>query len=1133
MKCPECQFDNREGAKFCKKCGAKLNLICPQCSTLLTPDSLFCDECGHNLSKSKEAPPIDAPAPPEASPTTAKSGILATAPAAEAHAVDAERRQLTVMFCDLIGSTRLSARLDPEDLREVVRSYQKTAAEVIQGFDGHIAQYLGDGLLVYFGYPKAHEDDAHRAVRAALGIVEAMGALNSRLRSEEGVELAVRLGIHTGPVVVGEIGAGGRHEQLALGETPNIASRLERLAAPNTVVISAMTRRLVEGAFVLKELGCQCLKGMPEAIEVSQVLGPVVTRIDEEDAATGIVTTLVGRDEEIGLLLRRWQQSKEGFGQVVLINGEPGIGKSALADVIRQQVAKEGYTRATYRCSPYHTNSALYPVTTHLQRLWRWERDDSPAEKLSKMEQTLQTTSLPLKEVVPLFAALFSLPLPEERYPPLGLTPQQEKQQTQDALTAWLLEEAERQPMLVVYEDLHWADPSTIENISLLVEQVPTAPMLAVLIFRPQFVPPWPNRSHMTPITLNRLERPQVEAMIMQMAGGKALPAEVLHYIVTRTDGVPLYVEELTKMLLESDLLREEADHHALAGSLSGLAIPATLQDSLMARLDRLPMVREVAQLGAVLGREFAYEMLKALAAVEESTLQERLGQLVNAELLYQRGRPPNARYIFKHALIQDAAYGSLLKRTRQQYHQQIARMLEEEFPETVETDPELVAHHYTEAGLNEQAVGYWLQAGKRAAQRSANAEAINHLNRGIELLMTLPDTVERARKELDFQITLGPALTAAKGFTSPDTERAYARARELCQQVGETPQFFSVLYGLERFYLVRGELQTARELAEQLFSLAQRLNDPALLMEAHRVLAPIMFWLGELSLSRTHSEQGVALYDPRQHRSHAFVYGVDPGAVCRCYAAMSMWMLGYPDQARQNSHVVLTPAQEFPHPFSQAFALSHATFVSQFRREAKTVLERAEALMTLCSEQGFPQWLPYGMILRGWALTTLGKGAEGIALLRQGLVDHRDARAGLHRPYFLGLLAEAYGEVGQIEEGLAVLNEAFDTVNKTGERNLEAELHRQKGEFLLMQKRQKAQEAEECFQQALETARSQQAKSLELRAAMSLSRLWQQQESQEEARHLLAGIYGWFTEGFDTVDLQEARALLEELARG
>jgi predicted ATPase/class 3 adenylate cyclase len=1133
VKCPKCQFENPEDSMFCGACGSSLEIdvICSNCGSKPPAGFKFCNKCGQNLSKPKEAPPKGDSAPQYAMATSATSAIQETAPAAEARAPDAERRQLTVMFCDLVGSTELSARLDAEDLREVVRSYQETAAEVIQGFDGHIAQYLGDGLVVYFGYPRAHEDDAHRAVRAALGIVEALEKLNSRLKSEYRVQLAVRLGIHTGPVVEGEMGGGGRHEQLALGETPNIAARLEGLAEPDTVAISAMTKRLVKGAFALKDLGSHRLKGVPEPITVAQVLNPIVTQSDEEEVGTGVVTALVGRDEEIGLLLRRWEQSREGFGQVVLISGEPGIGKSALADVLREHVASKGYTRATYRCSPYHTNSALYPVITHLQRLWRWERDDTPAGKLDKMEKTLRKTSLPLKEVVPLFAALCSLPLPEGRYPPLGLTPQQEKQQTQDALAAWLLEEAERQPMLVVYEDLHWADPSTIENIGLLIDQVPTAPMLTVLIFRPEFIPPWPNRSHMTPITLNRLERPQVEAMITQLGGGKALPAEVVQHIVTRTDGVPLYVEELTKMLLESDLLREEADHYALSGTLSSVAIPVTLQDSLMARLDRLPMVREVAQLGAVLGREFAYEMLRALAAVEESTLQERLGQLVGAELLYQRGRPPRAKYIFKHALIQDAAYASLLKRTRQQYHQQIARMLEAEFPETVEAEPELVAHHYTEAGLNEKAVGYWHQAGKRATQRSAHVEAINHLSKGLEVLMTLPDTLERARQELDMQITLGPVLMAVKGQSSPDTERAYARARELCQKVGETPQLFPVLFGLFRFHMVRAEFQATRELAEQLFSLAQRTQDPAFLLEAHRVMGQTMYWLGEMAPARAHLEQAIALYDPQKHRSHAFQYGQDPGVLCRGFAAMPIWMLGYPDQALQSTKGALNLAQEFTHPLSLVFALQFATFLHQFRREAQAVQERAEALIALSTEQGFPQWLAYATVLRGWALTVRGEGEEGIAQIHKGLVARRALGAQLNRPYFLSLLAEAHGKAGQIEEGLAVLNQALDTVNKTGERNWEAELHRRKGEILLMQQGQKVGEAEECFRQALDTARRQQAKSLELRATMSLSRLWQQQGKQGEARQMLADTYGWFTEGFDTADLQEAKALLEELA--
>jgi class 3 adenylate cyclase/predicted ATPase len=1134
MKCPKCQFENPEDSMFCGACGSSLEIevICPNCGSKLPAGFKFCNKCGHNLSELPKAPPKDDSAPPGAMPTSATSDIQEAAPASETRAPEAQRRQLTVMFCDLVGSTELSAQLDPEDLREVVRSYQKTAADVIQNFDGYIAQYLGDGLLVYFGYPQAHEDDAHRAVRAALGIVEAMGTLNTRLESEYGIQLAVRLGIHTGPVVVGEMGWGGRHEQLALGETPNIAARLEDLAEPDTVVISVITKRLVEGAFVLKDLGSHRLKGVPKPIAAAQVLNPIVTQSDEEEVGTGVVTTLVGRDEEIGLLLRRWEQSKEGFGQVVLINGEAGIGKSALADVLREQALREGYTRATYRCSPYHTNSALYPVITHLQRLWRWERDDTPAKKLDKMEETLRKTSLPLKEVVPLFAALCSLPLPEGSYAPLGLTPQQEKQQTQDALAAWLLEEAERRPMLVVYEDLHWADPSTIENIGLLVDQVPTVPMLIVLIFRPEFAPPWPNRSHMTPITLNRLERPQVEAMITQLGGGKALPAEVVQHIVTRTDGVPLYVEELTKMLLESDLLREEEDHYALAGTLSGVAIPATLQDSLMARLDRLPMVREVAQLGAVLGREFAYEMLKALAAVEESTLQERLRQLVGAELLYQRGRPPRARYMFKHALIQDAAYASLLKRTRQQYHQQIAQMLEAEFPETVEAEPELVAHHYTEAGLNKEAVNYWLQAGKRAAQRSAHAEAINHLNRGIEVLMTVPDTVERARQELEMQITLGPVLMAVKGQSSPDTERTYVRARELCQQVGETPQLFPVLHGLWRFYMVRAHLQTTQELAEQVFTLAQRAQDTGLLLEANRMMGQTMYWLGEMVQARAYFEQGMAIYDPQQHRSHAFVYGQDPGVACRAFAAWPIWVLGYPDQSLQSIQEALTLARELTHPFSLAFALTVAATVHQFRREVRAVLERAEALMTLSSEKGFAFWMAHGKILRGWAITAEGEEVEGITEMRQGLFAYRATGAELERLYFLSLLADAYGEIGQPQEGVPMLLEALAIADKTEDHHWEAELHRLKGELLLMhQGKKNVGEAEECFRKALGIARRQQAKSLELRTAMSLSRLWQQQGKREDAHKLLAEIYGWFTEGSDTADLKEAKVLLEELA--
>jgi class 3 adenylate cyclase len=737
---------------------------------------------------------------------------------------EAERRQLTVMFCDLVNSTSLAQQLDPEDYRAVVRAYQEAAVMALQPFDGYVAQYLGDGLLVYFGYPQAHEDAAQRVVRAGLAIVDAMEPLNARLEPQYGVRVAVRLGLHTGVAVVGSVGSGARQEQLAMGDTPNIAARLQGLAAPNTMVLSAVTARLLHGAFALEDVGVHQLKGVAEPMPVFCVLGPGEPASDEAEPAPARLPFLVGREEELGLLLRRWEQSKAGLGQVVLLSGEAGIGKTALVEMLRAHVTREGYTRMGFRGSPYHTHSALYPVIEHVKRVLRLDRDDPPETTLDKLERALQESRLPLAEVVPLLAALLAEPLSEGRYPALVLAPQRQRQQTLDALVAWLVEEAERRPVLAVYEDVHWADPSTLELLGMLVEQAPTAPMLHVLAFRPDFVPPWLlPRAHITPLTLNRLDRPQVEALIRHVAVGKALPGEVVQHIVTKTDGVPLFVEELTKTVLESGLVREEGPYYVLTGPLASVPIPATLHDALMARLDRLPVAKAVAQLGAVLGREFAYALIQALAPLDEATLQARLEQLVAAELLYQRGRPPRATYIFKHALIQDAAYQSLLKSTRQQVHQQVAQALEAQFSETVATQPELVAQHYTEAGCTEQAIAYWQRAGQQARQRSADPEAVQHLTVGLELLVTLPETPVRAQQDLDLQIALGPALMATKGHAAPEVEQTYARAQTLCAQVGETPQLFPTLRGLCRFYRNRGVLPTARELGEQLYRLAQR----------------------------------------------------------------------------------------------------------------------------------------------------------------------------------------------------------------------------------------------------------------------------------------------------------------------
>jgi TOMM system kinase/cyclase fusion protein len=1036
------------------------------------------------------------------------------------------------MFCDLVGSTALSAQLDPEELREVVRAYQETCARVIRRYDGHIAQHLGDGLLVYFGYPLAHEDDATRAVRAALESVAAIQ--QAPLLHAHTVQ--IRIGIHTGPVVVGEIGTGTKREQLALGETPNLAARLQGLADPDTVIISAATQRLIAGLFDCQDLDLQPVKGVSAPLQVYRVVSESRTQSRlEVDISMGRLTPLVGRANEVGLILERWAAAQAGDGQVVLLSGEPGIGKSRLVQEVKEQVVQQGATSLEFRCSPYYQNSAFYPVITHLHRVLHIERDDPPQVKFAKLQQTLARYRFPQADTLPLLAALLSLPLPPE-VSPLTLSPQKQKQKTQEALVAWLVEDAERAPVSCAWKDLHWADPSTLELLGLLLEQVPTTRVLVLLTARPEFTPPWSSRTHLTPLTLARLPRTQAAEMIEKVAGGKSLPAEVHHQIVSKTDGIPLFVEELTKMVLESGLLRETDGHYELTGPLPPLAIPTTLHDSLMARLDRLATVKEVAQLGATLGREFSYEVLQIVSPMDDTGLQQALAKLVEAEVLYQRGLPPQARYIFKHALIQDAAYQSLLKSKRQQYHRQIAQVLEERFPELRDTQPELLAHHYTEAILITQALPYWQQAGQRASQRSANAEAISHLTTALDLLKLLPDTPERSQHELTLQIALGVPLMATKGFAAPEAGAVYRRARELCQQVGETPQLFPVLWGLWAFYQVQGELQTAQELGEQCLRLAQTVQDPVLLVEAHFVLEATLAHLGEATLAREHFEQVLTLYNPHQHRSLAFLYGVDPAVAGRGYAACwLLWFLGYPEQALTQSQEALTLAQGLSHPFSLVWALILAAQLHEHRGEVQLAHERAEAVIRLAREHGFAFELVIGISLQGWMLVEQGQRAEGIAQMRHSLAARQATGSKIAEPYYLALLAEAYGKMGQGEDGLSVLAEALAVVGRTGDRVYEAELYRLKGELMLQQAKapgakSKVEEAEECFWKATEIARKQQAKSLELRAIMSLSRLWQQQGKKEEAHHMLAEICGWFTEGFDTKDLQEAKALLEEL---
>jgi predicted ATPase/class 3 adenylate cyclase len=1128
VNCPRCQAENRDGARFCRGCGAPFAAVCSACGAKVEAGSRFCDTCGAPLAST----PTPAAEPLRAAPREARAADdVPTVIRPSTGPADAERRQLTVMFCDLVDSTQLSGRLDPEVLREVVRSYQRVCGDVIARFQGYVAQYLGDGLLVYFGYPAAHEDDAPRAVQAALAILVAIETLNARLQPDNGVELAMRVGIHTGLVVVGKVGGGGREEDLALGEAPNVAARLQGLADAGTVLISDATYRLVHGLFSCQDLGSHDVKGLSTPLHAYRVTGAgaAQTRLDLSVAAG--LTPLVGREQEVGLLLGRWDQAKDGLGQVVLLSGEAGIGKSRLVRVLKEHVASEPHTRWECRCSAYHQDSALHPMIDLFEHALTFSRDDAPAEKLRKLELGLARYDLARPDTVALWASFLSVPLPE-RYPALRLTPQRHKQKTFEAIATLLLALATEHPMVFIVEDLHWVDPSTLELLSFLFEQVPAASILAVLTFRPEFQPPWSHRAHVTHLTVDRFTRKQTEVMVERVTGGRALPREVLREVSTKTDGVPLFVEELTKMVLESGLVREHGDQYELNGPLPPLAIPATLQDSLMARLDRLATVKDVAQLGAALGRAFRFELLRAVATVDEEVLRQALDKLVSAELLYQRGVAPAVTYIFKHALVQETAYQSMLKSRRQQLHQRIAQVLADRFPQTAEMEPELLAHHYTEAGLVDQATSHWLRAGKRAFRRGANTETIAHLTKGLEVLRSLTDGRERRGREFELQAALGMTLMTTKGYAAREVEQTYLRALELSRQTENLAQRFAAVWGLFWVSMLRAELHTCREVGEELVRLAETVGDPALLVQGHNSRGQNAYYVGDLRTARHHLERTIAICDSGPHDFGDVRGQIQHAIASRAHLALALWCLGFPAQALERSREALALAQTEAQPLGRAYALGFAAMLHQLRREETVAQAQAEAMIELSREQGLPFWLAMATFRLGAALTGLGGPEEGIEKMREGLEAWRATGAELERPYRLSVLVEAYGRLGQIEAARGAVAEALTTVKKSGEAVWEAELHRLQGELFLAQPGEHEREADACFRQAIDIARGQQGKSLELRAAMSLSRVLKRQGKREDARRLLADVYDWFTEGFDTADLKDARALLDELAR-
>jgi class 3 adenylate cyclase/predicted ATPase len=1104
MVCPSCHSKTPDDSRFCEACGAALSNRCQSCGAILRAGARFCIKCGKK---------IDA----ETNTATAGRGITQSA------SPSAERRHLTVMFCDLVGSTELSGRLDPEDMREVIGAYHRCCAAQIAGAGGFVAKYMGDGVLTYFGFPQTHEDDAERAVSAGLALVEAVAKL--RVAHEE--TLRVRIGIATGLVVVGDlIGEGVSQEHGIVGETPNLAARLQAVAAPGWVVISDGTRRLIGDLFVYLDMGSIEIKGFAAPVNATRVLS-VSTLQSRFEALRSGKLPLIGREEEIALLLNRWVKAKEGEGAAILLSGEAGIGKSRAIQAFRERLSGEPHITLSYFCSPNHQDSAFHPIIAHLERAADFGRDDAPQMKLTKLQTILSPASAGLEEIG-LIAELLSLPI-EGRYQLPDLSPQKRKEKRINALVRQLVGLANRQPVLILFEDAHWIDPSTLDWLSLIVDKISQASILLIITARPQFAAPWKSAAYAATVELSRLSWNQGALLIQNVSGNRALPPTVADQILSRTDGVPLFVEELTKTVLESGLLREEDGRFTLVEPLPPLAIPDTLHASLLARIDRLGSARELAQVGAALGRQFSHRLIGAVAPLTEEALRSALDELVAAELIYRDGSPPDAEYAFKHALVQDAAYSTLLRSTRQQMHSRIARTLEHEFPEITQAQPELVAHHCTEAGLIEQAIDYYRKAADRAMAASANVEAIAHLTKALTLLGSLGVAPKRDAQELGLRIALGATFTATRGYAAPEVEAAYTRARELCGGAAESIELFQTFYGLWLFNLVRGRANAAMELALRLASLAARLGNPDVLPQGPGVLTVTHFWLGQLISVPSFAQRTIASYDPERHRGRlSTIYSNDPAVAAHSHLALALWLLGYPDQAVEQIKAAISVAGEVSHAQTTAVALQWSAFLNHMQRNPTAESEATRALTALAAEQGLLLYIVNGSIHD--AAARCERGEDALDQMQQALATRLAIGADLSQPFFQELFATSLSKAGKVSEALETLKDALERVERTNETWWEPEIRRVTGDLLRLSSSAATAEAESAYLRSIERARDIQARSLELRASVSLARLWCEQCRRIEARNLLEPIYKWFTEGFNTPDLKEAKTLLDEL---
>jgi class 3 adenylate cyclase/predicted ATPase/ABC-type transport system involved in cytochrome c biogenesis ATPase subunit len=1034
----------------------------------------------------------------------------------------AERRHLTVMLCDLVGSTALSARLDPEDMGAVMDSYHAACARITLTYDGFLAEFRGDGILAYFGYPIAHEDDAERTVRAGLDIIAAVARLETRAAEP----LAVRIGIATGLVVVRDLsGEGALREHAVVGDTPNLAARLQALAGPGTIVVAASTRRLLGDLFHLRELGRHEVKGVAEPVAAWAIEGVSASESRFEAVRTARLTDLIGRDDEIKFLVERQRLAWKGEGQIVLIAGEPGIGKSRLATALAEHIASEPHTRLRYQCSPYHTNSALHPFIAQLERAAGFKPDDAPEQKLDKLEAILAMDTSRVHAVATLFAALLSIPF-GERYAPLVLSPTQQRRQTLAALLDQIEGLARQQSILLFFEDAHWADATSLELLDLTVERIRQLPVLALFTFRPEFEPPWVGLPNVSTLTLGGLDRSNVESMVARVTGGRPLPAEVTEQIVVKTDGNPLFVEELTKAVLEAGILVEDAEGYRLDGPLPPLAIPATLHDSLMARLDRLAPVKEIGQIGAAIGREFSYSLLRALVERDETALKDALAQLEGAELVFRRGDPPEAIYSFKHALVQEAAYENLLKSRRQVLHRRIAETLRDRFQTMAEIQPEVVAHHFTQAGLSEAAIEWWVKAGDRGLDRSANNEAIAHLEKAISLAEGLADGPAQRLLRLRLQTTYGHALLHGRGHSQPGTIAAFARARELAAGIEDTAARFSAYYGMWLVSFVRADLAPMREVAEA--SLREARHSPGLPTggRALHVFGVTCWFQGDYAGARTHLEQALAAYDHERdhHLAPRFVF--DDRVVATGWLAVVLWPLGEVDQAARLLDSALSLARQSGHLPTIAWAHAYTCRFAGICRKPGQARPHAEELLGLAREHGLPMRLADGSFYQGWARWCAGDG-DGEVGMREGLALWNEMHYRLFAPLTETLLAEREAEAGRVEVGLATLDAQLAAIEQTGERWFDADVHRVRGELLLKLRRPDVAAAESAFMRAIEIARSQQTRTFELRAALSLAKLCQTTGRDQVASELLVPALVGFDAGPEVPEVEVAQRLL------